>query len=619
MESEGERYRLFGRRAALLFGAQGALVTALAGRMYYLGVVEAGQYKTLADDNRLSLRLLEPERGEILDRFGIKIATNRQDFRVVLIPESAHDTVATLERVGRIIPISTDTRTRIDKQMRSQRSFLPVMIADNLEWDEFARVNVAAPELSGIQTEEGRTRFYPDGPNLAHVIGYVGAVSEDDEGEDPILQIPGVRIGRAGVEKVLDQPLRGVAGNRRVEVNAYGRVIREVQRQNGEVGEDAWLTLDMALQRFVVERLGDESAAAVVMDVHTGDLLSVASTPAFDPNMFNVGISKTAWNALLSDPRKPLLSKCVKGQFPPGSTFKPVVALAAQAAGVDPTETVFCNGKHRFGDRTFHCWKRQGHGHVNMVEALGHSCDIYFYEIAKKTGIDNIAKFARTFGLGQSYEIELQDQSKGLVPTRAWKEAVFGVPWQKGETLIVGIGQGYLLATPLQLAVMTARLANGGRAIEPRLVARIGDQDMPVGAGLPLNIPRSHLRVVQRGMEMVTEEGGTAYGSRIRDEGLSMAGKTGTAQVRRITKAERDTRVLKNEEKPWEERDHALFVGYGPIEAPRYAVSVLVEHGGGGSKVAAPIARDILREALIRDSGREGDVPHISSDAIASL
>ncbi len=603
MDSEGEKYRFYSRRAALLAGAQGLLVTALAGRMYYLGVVESSEYKTLADENRLSLRLLAPDRGEILDRSGRELATNRRDYRVFLVPEQAKNVAKTLHSLGRIITLSESDQRRVERQIARQRSFLPVTVAENLDWDTFARVNVASPSLPGVQSGMGNTRLYPDGPLLSHVVGYVGAVTEEEVGNDPVLELPGFKTGKSGLERAFESRLRGEAGSSRVEVNAYGRVIREVQRQEGRPGENMVLTLDIALQKYAAERLGEESAAAIVMDVHNGELLAMASTPAYDPNQFNFGISRENWEALVRDPRKPLVNKCVAGQYPPGSTFKMIVALAGLEAGlIDPETEHYCSGRHRFGDRTFHCWRPQGHGNLGLVDAIARSCDIYFYKIAIEIGIDRISEMARQFGLGSAYGLEIPGEARGLVPSKEWKMALDGVPWQAGETLVLGIGQGALLASPVQLAVMTSRIANGGRAVIPRIVHTVGQDIAPQQTAAPLmRVSDDNMAVVRRGMEKVLEEKGTAYLSRLRGEGISMAGKTGTSQVRRISKAERDTRVLKTKERPWQERDHAVFVGYGPIENPKYAVSILVEHGGGGSTVAAPIARDILRRTLELD------------------
>jgi len=500
--------------------------------------------------------------------------------------------------------------------VRRRRRFVPVTVRENLNWEEVARIEVNAPDLPGVMIDVGESRYYPYGEETAHVLGYVAAVSEDEiNGDDPLLELPGFRIGKAGIEKVYDRELRGTGGSSQVEVNALGRVIRELSRQEGEPGAEVVLTIDLALQKMVTERLAGESAAAVVIDVRTGDVLALASTPGYDPNAFNKGLSTEEWKALITNPRTPLIDKAIAGQYPPGSTFKTIVALAALEKGViSPSATVFCPGYLRFGKALFHCWKRGGHGNVDMIRAITESCDVYFYEVARRTGIDRIAAMAERFGLGKTLGLDLPGEQPGLVPTRDWKRATLDEPWHKGETLITGIGQGYLLTTPLQLAVMVARLANGGYAVVPRLARQGAPAKGEKGDGAPpgprlksMGLSSSHLNIVLTGTRnVVNSPHGTARRARIKEEGFEMGGKTGTVQVKRITKAEREQGLRKNKDLPWKDRDHAIFIGYAPVQSPRYAVSVLVEHGGGGSHTAAPIARDILLEAQRRDSARPG-------------
>ena len=610
METEGERYRLYSRRALMLGGLQGLLSTAVIGRFYYLGVIESGQYKTLAEENRVSLRFLAPERGEILDRAGRPLATNRRDYRIFLVPEQTRDVEATLDSLGQMIALSDNETRRLLERIRRQRSFQPVSVAENLDWETFARVNVASIKLAGVQPDAGHTRFYPVGRATSHVVGYVGPVTREDVRDDPIFHIPGVKIGRAGLESTFDLALRGQAGTSRFEVNAYGRVVRELTRQEGEAGQTLTLTIDLELQNYVVERLAEESAAAVVMNVENGDILVQASTPAFDSNQFNLGYSQEDWDALVKDPRKPLINKCLAGQYPPGSTFKMIVAFAALEAGVvSSSETIPCTGERALGDRIFHCWKEEGHGRLSMADAIGQSCDLYFYEIARRVGIDKIAKMARRFGLGEEHSIGIGGQAEGLVPDKGWKMANYGERWQVGETLIIGIGQGALQSTPLQLALMTARIANGGQRVRPRLVQALGTELLPPAPAPEMGLDPRHLDLIKTGMIKTMRAGGTAFGSRIVDPDYSMAGKTGTSQVRRITAAEREAGLETLKQRPWKERDHALFVGYAPIESPKYAVAVVVEHGGGGSAVAAPIASDILARAMDMDPAGSTPVP----------
>jgi penicillin-binding protein 2 len=591
------------RRAALLLGGQFLFVGLLGWRLRQLQIEEGELYRMLAEENRINVRLLPPARGEIFDRNGWPLAENRQNLRVVVVREQAGDVEAALDRLSLVIPISEADRARALREFAQKAAFVPVTVAEHLDWPRFALVNANAPALPGVQPDVGLTRHYPEGEAFSHVIGHVGRVSDRDlVGEDennPLLQIPDFQIGKNGIERIEEARLRGVAGAQRIEVNAVGRVIREIDRDEGQSGADLTLTIDRDLQRYAMERMQGESAACVVMDVTDGDLLCMASAPGFDPNKFVVGIGHQDWNALLADDHRPLANKVVSGQYPPGSTFKMVVAMAALEAGlVRPGETIFCNGGYDMADRRFHCWKRGGHGHMNCHDALKESCDVYFYDVAKRVGVDAITAMSRRFGLGVGFDLPQTAIAEGLTPTRDWKRAAHGEGWQQGDTMNVGIGQGFMLATPLQLAVMTARLARGD-AVTPRLIRSIDGAPQPVAAAEPLGLRPANLKLVQDGMvAVVNERGGTALRSRIYDPETGMAGKTGTSQVRRITAAERARGVIRNEDLPWNRRDHALFVGYAPISAPRYAIAVVVEHGGGGSTAATPIARDVILRAL---------------------
>lgn len=622
MHRDSERHKQFSRRTAMLAGGKAVLLSALVGRMYYLQVVESDRYKTLADDNRISFRLLAPPRGRIVDRFGVPIADNQQNYKVVLIPEQTGDVEKTLLRLGRIIPIRQGEKKRILREVHRSRGFVPVTLRENLSWEEVAHIEVNTPDLPGVMIDVGQSRYYPFARKMAHILGYVAAVSEGDTKNNPLLELPGFRIGKSGIEKVYDLALRGAGGSSQVEVNAFGRVIRELKRSEGQPGTRLQLTIDSGLQSMTSQRLGDNSGSVVVMDVNSGDVLAMVSTPGFDPNAFNKGLSTEQWNDLVSNDKAPLINKSIAGNYAPGSTFKMMVALAALEKGVINAETeFFCSGKIQLGNATFHCWKRGGHGIVNLNKGISQSCDVYFYEVARRVGIERISEMARRFGLGSKLGLDLPGEKGGLIPSDKWKRAVIGAPWQKGETLLAGIGQGYVLTTPLQLAVMTARLANGGVVVSPHLTRGIvtAERVVPrkVDKPVDMGIVPAHLALIHRAMEAVVNiPTGTAFRSRIKTAGFKMAGKTGTAQVRRITKQEREKRILKNKELPWKERDHALFVGYAPIDAPRYAVAVVVEHGGGGSKVAAPIGRDVLEEAQRRDAARPGeDEPPLNASA----
>ena len=604
MNRDVDRRKQFTRRAVILAGGQVLLLSGLVARLYQLQVVEAEAYEVLAEENRINLRLLPPPRGLILDRFGDGIAINRQNYRLVLVSEQTESVSDTLDRLGSLIDLTERDVTRVNRETSRRRDFVPVTVREDLSWSEVARVEVNAPELPGVMIEVGQSRLYPYGELAAHITGYVGAVSEAELTGDPLLELPGFRTGKNGVERVFEPVLRGSAGTQHVEVNAYGRVIREIARQEGQPGNDLHLTIDMGLQAFAARRLQDEAGAAVVVDVTNGDVLALVSSPSFNPNVFNHGISSEIWQALLNNTKTPLINKAVAGQYPPGSTFKMMVALAALEDNVvDPNATVYCPGHYTLGNHRFHCWKRGGHGHVAMMDGIMRSCDVFFYDTSRKVGIDRIAAMAQRFGMGNTTGIDLPGERNGLIPTPAWKLAVTGESWQGGETLIAGIGQGYVLTTPMQLAIMAARIANGEAKVTPRLARQPGDTTIP--AFEPLGMSARSMDLVREGMRRVVNEpnGGTAYRARIEDEGMEMAGKTGTAQVRRITAAQREANTP-IEDIPWIERDHALFVAYAPVGDPRYAIGVVIEHGGGGSKVAAPVARDILLEAQRRNSAR---------------
>ncbi|MQY43754.1 penicillin-binding protein 2 [Epibacterium sp. SM1969] len=598
-------HRKFSRRALLLGGTQLAFAGGLAMRMRYLQVDEADQFRLLAEENRIKFQLIPPSRGQIYDRNGLALARNTPSYRINIVPEDAGEVEKVIADLGKVIELDPDDLERARTEMRRNRNapFRPITLADQISWEDISKVAVNAPALPGISTEIGLLRSYPLNSSFAHVVGYVGPVSDYDlsqiEDPEPILKEPRFQIGKVGFEAKLERELRGSAGTKQVEVNAAGRIMRELERREGEAGGDMQLTVDGELQSYVQARLGRESASAVVIDCENGDLRAISSSPSFDPNLFVRGISVGDYRALTEDNFRPLANKSVQGVYPPGSTFKMVVAMAALEAGLTGTEdTVWCPGHLQVAGRRFHCWKRAGHGHVNLNDSLKGSCDIYYYDLALKVGIDKISDMARRFGIGVRHDLPMSAVATGLAPNKAWKERVHQKDWLIGDTVNASIGQGYMLASPLQLAVMSARLATG-RAVTPRLLKSIDGVEMPSGAGESLGFNENNLRVVRKGMYSVcNERRGTAYRSRIIADGMRMAGKTGTSQVRNITAAERAAGVIRNEDLPWERRDHALFVCFAPYDKPKYAVSVIVEHGGGGSKAAAPIARDVMLQAL---------------------
>lgn len=596
-------HRRLSRRALLLGGLQLGFAGALAARMRYLQVDQADEFRLLAEENRINIRLLAPARGEIFDRNGMTLAQNSPSYRIIIVPEDAGDVEEVIAKLSQLITLPPEDLERARTEIRRSPPFLPITLADQLNWEDISKVAVNAPALPGITPEVGLTRLYPQKNDFAHVVGYVGPVSDYDlsklDAPDPILRIPRFQIGKVGFEAKRESSLRGTAGAKRVEVNSTGRVMRELDRREGEAGADMQLTVDADLQNYTQARLGGESAAVVVMDCESGDLLACASAPSFDPNLFVRGISVADYRLLTEDPYRPLANKTVQGTYPPGSTFKMVTVMAALEEGlIGPDDTVWCPGHMEVSGRRFHCWKRAGHGHVDLNASLMQSCDVYYYDLAIKVGIDKISAMANRLGLGIRHDLPMSAVASGLAPNREWKSRVRGQEWLVGDTVNASIGQGFILASPLQLAVMTARLATG-RDVRPRLIKSIDGIEQPSGAGQKMDLNENNLRMVRRGMYSVSNDRrGTGYRSRIIAEGMRMAGKSGTSQVRNITAAERAAGVISNKDLPWERRDHALYVCFAPYENPKYAVSVIVEHGGGGSKAAAPIARDVTLQAL---------------------
>ena len=596
--------QIISRRGMLLGVSQLAFVGALGARMQYLQVNQSDQFRLLADENRINIRLIPPARGLIYDRNGIALATNKPVYRISLVREDAGDVDKVVQRLKALVPLDPEQLERALALMKRRSPFVPITIANDLKWEDIAKVAVNGPALPGVSPELGLRRSYPMADDFAHIVGYVGAVNEAElsrvDDRDPLLQMPHFKIGKIGVETKLEKALRGTAGTKRIEVNSIGRVMRELGRKEGDSGANIQLTVDSGLQNYVQARLAGESAAAVVIDTVTGDLLAVGSTPAFDPNKFVNGISQADYSALLENKYRPLPNKAIQGIYPPGSTFKMITALAAlQADVVTPQSTVKCKGHVEVSGRRFHCWKRSGHGNVNLINSLKKSCDVYYYEMAQRAGIENISAMAKRLGLGTRFDIPMSSVAKGLTPTKAWKRKNRDADWLIGDSLNASIGQGFVLSSPLQQAVMTARIATGKEVI-PRLVKSINGQEQPIEGGASLGLNENHLRLIRKGMFAVTNvSGGTGYRSRILGDQYRMAGKTGTSQV--------GNKVVRNSDVEWEKRDHALFVCYAPFDNPRIAVSVIVEHGGSGSKAAAPIARDIVLQALF------GKLPPLSA------
>ena len=600
MKKSNHKLRIFLKRSLIIFSINILLLFSLAGRLYYLQIYQGKKYALLADSNRMSKRLLVPPRGTINDRNGTELALNMQNFQAMLIPEQNHNIEKLLKDITPILQLSKDEITRIKKDIAHHRRYVPIKIKDTLSWEELSALMINNTRFPGLIIDEGVVRFYPYKHYTAHPLGYVGSVSEADlqKSDAPLLQVPGFKIGKTGFEKTYDEKLRGVEGNLIYEVNAYGRIMQEIEKKDGQKGQDIDLTLDIRLQQFAYDAFGQESGAAVVLDVHTGEILAFVSVPSYDPNLFVDGISINNWNTLLNDEKNPLTDKAISGQYSPGSTFKIVVALAALEAGViNPKSTSFCSGKMKLGNHLFHCWRHSGHGRLNVVQAIKHSCDIFFYETALKVGIEKISAMSHKLGLGEIYDLGLENQKPGVIPNSKWKQEKLKQPWQKGETVIAGIGQGYVLVTPLQLVTMLARVVNGGYEITPTFIKK--DNAFPPHK---LNLKPENIEIVKQGMfEVVNGIGGTAVRARLKLKDIKMGGKTGTTQVRRISLKERAQGIKRDEDLPWKYRNHAWFMAYAPHDAPKYAVAVIVEHGRSGSGVAAPIASKILEEAIKLD------------------
>ncbi|MGH7025151.1 MAG: penicillin-binding protein 2 [Caulobacteraceae bacterium] len=602
-----ERQAIFHRRAFLFGGLTGAGLLALAARLADLQILEAGRYKLLSEHNEFEFRLTPPPRGLILDRNGVVLASNRPAFRLLVATDENVDVDKTLAELAELVPMDEARRARLAVDIANAPRRAPVAVVEDMTWEEFSRVNVRAPELPGVTADMGEVRVYPFGGAFTHVVGYVAKVSASDitktgPNSDPILLNPGFRIGRQGVEKAYDLDLRGKPGAKKVEVDVKGRVVRDDPA--GDVpsipGSPIRLTLDADIQNRAIEVFGDDSGAAVMMDCRTGDILCLASTPSFDANRFVKGLTAPEYKALSEYDHKPLFNKALTATYPPGSTFKTMVALAALEAGISPDRTYVCNKVWFWGGRAWHC--DAAHGVQDMHNAIKSSCDIFFYQTALSVGPDRIAATARKFGLGQIFDLGIPGQKAGIIPDRAYKRRNFphDPVWHPGETPSMGIGQGYVAVNALQLAVMVSRLANGQRAIKPRLVHSIGDKVQPPGTtGGDLPFAREHLDFVRAAMASVANDaGGTAFKYVQLDLGpIKLAGKTGTAQTHGYTGGHGEHGA----QGAWALRDDAWFIAFAPYDDPRYAISVLVEHGGWGAEAAAPKAAELMRVALLKD------------------
>lgn len=577
----------FTRRSLFVGGVQGSIGVLLAARMGYISLFENEKYKLMAESNRVNLTLIPPRRGWFIDRVGKPIATNRADFRVDIIPDRLVDKDKTIKELTGLLSLTTDEVDRINREIDRAQGFQPVQVKEGLDYESFARVSVRLPDLPGVSPRQGYSRYYPSGAAVGHLIGYVGAVSAEEyqKNKDPLLITPGFKIGKDALEKYYEPILQGKPGAKRVEVTARGKIVRELSTRPDVPGKPVQLTIDIDLHNYAARRIGLESAAVVVVDCLTGELLAMPSMPSFDPNSFSDGIGRVEWKMLNDDDHIPLLNKTVRGLYPPGSTMKPMATLALQLHGVSPDERVNCPGGYRLGNRFFRC--DAVHGSVDMRGAIEHSCNTYFWSMSHRLGYDIIAPVAKMLGLGQEFDLPGVNQRYGTIPDAAWKMKRYKQVWTGADSLNASIGQGYVSVSPLQLAVMTARIASG-KNLQPSLI--LGHKK-PLGPALPFT--PEQLAVTHDGMFRVVNGSGTGGGSRIDINGVKMAGKTGTAQVRAL--------VARGHVGDWKSRDHSLFICYAPTDAPRYAMAVVVEHGTFGARAAAPIAKDVMTFLFDRD------------------
>ena len=633
IRSGGEsKITLVGRRMFILSAAKAIVVLGIVGRLISLQITESKKYKTLSDKNRFREWKFAPPRGLINDYFGKEIASNRQVYQLHVIPENSENLEVLFFRLKSILNLSEKDITKIRKKIKSQKPWDPVIISDNLNWSDFSRINLFLHDLQGVEPVVSVARLYKE-PSSAHVIGYVSKASKKDLQTKEYLQnkiATGTRIGKTGLENKLDSKVIGDVGYKRYEVNAYGKRIKEISIDPGKSGENFRTTLDLDVQKLSSKLLEGKSGTVCVMDIYRGDIVSMVSSPIFDSNKFVHGINKKDWNSLIEHRDKPLINKAVAGLYPPGSTIKLLSAISALENDVfNPKTTIRCQGHIELYGQKYHCWKKKGHGFVNMREGMKQSCDVYFYEVARKLGIDRLAETARKFGLGKPVLTDLFEERSGVVPNTEWKKKYIGKNWYLGETLHAGIGQGYWQTSPLQLCLMMAQIANGGYKIEPRLILDTNEEKFngleefinnknlfPDDVGTlyefiakfkykSLFRNQENIKFVQDALFGATNEPlGTSYRSRLTKKELVYAGKTGTSQVRRFTELQRELEI-KNEDLPYEQRDHALFVAFAPYKEPRYAISVLVEHGGSGSKSAAPIAKQVIKKVLEKHSLRE--------------
>jgi len=631
--------KLIGRRMFLITAAQAVVMVGLVGRLISLQINQSTKYKSLSDKNRFREWKLAPERGIIKDFFDKEIASNEPLYQVHLVPENVKNLNKLFVRLKAILNITDKRVSYLKRLIKKQKPWEPVVVSDNLNWSEFSRLNLFLHELNGVEPIVSVARTYPDNSS-AHILGYVSQISAKDLKTKKYLKdltVPGMTVGKTGLERKLDEKIIGKVGFQRYEVNAFGKRIKQIQINEGQAGKSFKTTLDYEIQKYANELLQDKAAAICVMDVYNGDIVSLVSAPTFQPNAFVHGLDRDYWNSLIKDGKKPLTNKAMSGLYPPGSTIKTLVALSAlENKIIKPSDTFRCKGKIELHGEKFHCWEKKGHGIVNLRKGIQRSCDVYFYEVARKLGVDRLSETAKKFGLGKQVLSDFTEERAGVVPNTKWKKKYIGQNWYIGETLHSGIGQGYFQSTPIQLCLMTAQIANGGYEIKPRIIFDKNNNDLrdyikhknekpnePLPTDLliknftlkPLFEKKENINIVKDAMfSSSNEPGGTSYRHRFEDPNFTFAGKTGSSQIKRFTEAQREAEVKQTDLK-YKDRDHALFVAFAPYKDPKYAISVVVEHGGSGGSAAAPIAKKIIKKVLDRHGLRQ-EINYSKGDSI---
>ena len=598
------------RRMFIIVAAKVVIFTGIISRLFSLQINESKKYLTLSDKNRIREWKLPPTRGEFYDYFGNIVAGNQRIYQLHLVPEQVEDFKNLMVRIKNILNIENKEFKKILRKKEQIKPWETLIIAENLSWNDFTKINNYLHELSGVKPVLSISRYYPYREKLTHIVGYVNQVNKNDIEKNKNLKnkfVPGLKVGKSGLEKTFENELIGTNGIQRYEVNAYGKRINQLEYQKGNKGKNIILTIDTEIQSLCDELLNGVAGSISIMDIFSGEIIAMHSSPSFDPNLFLFGISKDNWQMIINDPMKPLINKTISGNYSPGSTIKPIVALSALENGIiNQNFTIKCEGKTEMYGQTYHCWKKEGHGFMNLRNAMKQSCDTYFYEIARKLGVDKLSVTAKKFGLGRKvFDNLFSNEKEGLVPNTVWKKNALGKGWLLGETMITGIGQGYIQTTPIQLCLMTAQIANGGYKIYPKLISKDDNESKFKDKFKSLYKNQNNIRIIQDAMFSSTNEVmGTSYRSRIDDIKYQFAGKTGTAQVKKITEKDREL-DLKTSQIPYEERDHALYVAFGPYSSPQYAMSIIIEHGGSGSTTAAPIAQKLFKLLVDRHPLRE--------------